>query len=114
MMRLSVLAFVVVSGVLAACGTGAGPVEEGNTLDSQTQTLPANEVQNWYYTSAALNPAEMVGERTQFCDGSNDAWGVTTLYYRRVTISCDNGGYGIECYDCTKFPCKAITCPYLP
>ncbi|NOJ77412.1 signaling protein [Myxococcus xanthus] len=113
MMRPSVLASVVVSGLLAACGTGAGPGDEGSTLDSQSQTLPANEVRTWYYTNSAFDPAEMVGERTQYCDGSNDEWGVTTRYYKRIMMSCDNGVYQqFECYDCTKFPCKVVPCPY--
>lgn len=111
MMRLSVLALVVVSGLLAACGSGAGPVDDGGPLDSQAQTLPTDEVHHWYYTSTAFNSADMVGERVQFCDASNDGWGVTTPYYKTFTLDCDNGGSQLVCYDCTKFPCKKVVCP---
>lgn len=112
MRRLSVLALVVVSGLLAACGSGADPVDEGGSLDSQSQTLPTNEVHNWYYTSTSFNSADMVGERVQFCDGSNDGWGVTTPYYKRFILACDDAGSEFECLDCSKSPCKLMPCPF--
>jgi hypothetical protein len=57
-----------------------------------------------------MNASQMVGERTQHCDTTNDQWGVTTLYYKRLTTACDTGSSLYVCYECTQESCRSFPC----